>query len=55
MKRFLAGKQFHSDADVETTVNNWLQQHAVDFFNTGIQKLVMRYKCLNSAGDYVEK
>jgi GMP synthase-like glutamine amidotransferase len=40
MKRFLAGKQFHSDAEVKTTVNNWLQQQAVDFFDTGIQKLV---------------
>ena len=56
MKRFLAGKQFHSDAEVKTTVNNWLQQQAVDFFDTGIQKLVTRYnKCLDSAGDYVEK
>ena len=56
MKRFLAGKQFHSDAEVETTVNNWLQQLAVDFFDTGIQKLVTRdNKCLDSAGDYVEK
>jgi len=41
---------------VETTVNNWLQQQAVDFFDTGIKKLVTRYKkCLDSAGDYVEK
>jgi len=40
MKHFLAGKQFHSDAEVKTTVNNWLQQQAVDFFDTGIQKLV---------------
>jgi hypothetical protein len=40
------------DAEVETTINNWLQQQAVDFFDTGIQKLVMRYnKCLDSAGD----
>ena len=56
MKRFLAGKQFHSDAEVKTTVNNWLQQQAVDFFDTRIQKLLMRYnKCLDSAGDYAEK
>ena len=32
------------------------KQQAVDFFDTGIQKLVTRYnKCLDSAGDYVEK
>ena len=47
---------FSETAEVETTVNNWLQQQAVDFFDTGIQKLVTRYnKCLDSAGDYVEK
>jgi len=55
IKRFLAGKQFHSGAEVKTTVNNWLQQQAVDFFDTGIQKLVTRYKCLDSAGDCAEK
>jgi len=56
MKCFLTGKQFHSDVEVETTVNNWLHQQAVDFFDTGIQKLATRYnKCLDSAGDYVEK
>lgn len=55
MKHFLTGKQFRSDAEVETTVINWLQQKAVDFFDTGIQKLVTRYKCLDSDGDYVEK
>jgi len=32
------------------------KQQAVDFFNTGIQKLVTRYnKCPYSADDYVEK
>jgi len=25
MKHFITGKQFHLDAEVETTVNNWLQ------------------------------
>jgi hypothetical protein len=30
-------------------------QQAIDFFDTGIQKLVTRYtKCLDSTGDYVE-
>jgi hypothetical protein len=33
---------FSKTANVETTVNNWLQQRAVDFFETGIQKLVTR-------------
>ena len=31
------------------------KQQAVDFFDTGIQNLVTRYKYLDSAGDYVEK
>jgi histone-lysine N-methyltransferase SETMAR len=56
MKSFLAGKRFHSEtAEVETTVNNWLQLQAVEVFDTGVQKLVTRYKCLDTAGDYVEK
>ena len=29
---------FSETAVVETTVNNWLQQQAVDFFDTGIHK-----------------
>jgi histone-lysine N-methyltransferase SETMAR len=28
---------------------------AANFFDTGIQKLIPRYKCLNSGGDCVEK
>jgi hypothetical protein len=28
---------------------------AADFFDTGIQWLISRYKCLNSGGDFVEK
>ena len=43
------------DAEEETTINNLLQQQAVHLFDTGTQKLVMRYKCLDSASDYVEK
>jgi hypothetical protein len=37
-------------------VKMWLSSMAVDFFDTGIQKPILRYeKCLNSVGDYVEK
>jgi hypothetical protein len=33
----------------------WLSSQAVDFFDTGIQKLIPRYdKCLNFGGDDVE-
>jgi hypothetical protein len=33
----------------------WLSSQAADFFDTGIQKLIPRYKCLNSGGGYAEK
>jgi hypothetical protein len=33
----------------------WLSSQAADFFVTDIQKLIPRYKCPNSGGDYVEK
>jgi hypothetical protein len=36
-------------------VKTWLSSLATDFFDTGIQKLIPRYKYLNSGGDYVEK
>jgi hypothetical protein len=35
-------------------VKTWLSSQAADFFNTGIQELIPRYKCLNSGGDYGE-
>ena len=37
-------------------VMTWLKGQAADFCDSGIQKLVSRLnKCLDSAGDYVEK
>jgi hypothetical protein len=36
-------------------VKMWLSLQVADFFDTGIQNLIPRYKCLNSGGDYVEK
>jgi hypothetical protein len=36
-------------------VETWLRSQAADFFDTGIQKLIPRYKCLYCGGDYVEK
>jgi hypothetical protein len=30
-----------------------LKSQAVDFFDTGIQKLIPRHKCFSSGGDYV--
>jgi hypothetical protein len=37
-------------------VETWLSSQVVDFFATGIPKLIPRYdKCLNSISDYIEK
>jgi hypothetical protein len=34
----------------------WFKGQAADFYDSGIQKLVPRHnKCLDTAGDYVEK
>jgi hypothetical protein len=33
----------------------WLSLQAADFFDVGTQKLIPRYKCLNSGDDYIEK
>jgi hypothetical protein len=52
LKEFLGGRRFKSD-EVKDAVKEWLNGLAAD---KGIQKLVTRYdKCLNVAGDYVEK
>jgi hypothetical protein len=36
-------------------VETWLSSQGADFFDTGIQKLIPHYKCLNSSIDYIEK
>ncbi|XP_005102790.1 histone-lysine N-methyltransferase SETMAR-like [Aplysia californica] len=57
LKKFLAGQDFDSDADLtEETRHRLLTSQAAAFYDGGIQKLIPRYdKCLNSSGDYVEK
>jgi hypothetical protein len=48
--------KFDDDNEVQEEVMTWFKGHVVDFCNSGIQKLVPRLnKCLNNAGDYVEK
>ena len=40
----------------EEEVMTWFEGQAADFYDSGIQQLVPRLnKCLDSAGDYVEK
>jgi len=56
LKKHLAGKKFEDDDEVQEEVMTWLNEQATDFYDSGIQKLVPRLnKCLDSAGDYVEK
>ena len=58
LKKFLSRQRqrFQNDREAEMSVTQWFQSQAVDFYDTGIQKLVPRYdKCLNSRGEYAEK
>jgi hypothetical protein len=55
LKTFLGGQRFHNDSEVKEAVNTWFASQAASFYDTGIQKLVPCYKCLNNGGNYVEK
>ena len=55
LKEHLAGKKFDDDDEVQE-VMTWFKKQAADFYDSEIQKLVPRLnKCLDNAGDYVEK
>jgi hypothetical protein len=55
LKKHLAGKKFDID-DVQEEVMTWFKGQVADFCDSGIQKQVPRLnKCLDNAGDYVEK
>ena len=44
------------DDEVQKEVMMWFKGQAADFYDSGIQKLVPSLnKCLENAGDYVEK
>jgi len=56
LKKHLAGKKFDDDDEVQEETMTWFKGQAADFYESGIQKLVPRLnKCLDNAGDYVEK
>lgn len=56
LKQHLGGQRHDNDDDVKMTVMQWLTKQAADFFEEGLQKLIVRYdKCLNIGGNYVEK
>ena len=49
-------RKFDNDDAVQEEVMTWFKEQVADFYDTGIQKLVPRLnKCLDNAGDYVEK
>ena len=55
-KEYLAAKNFDDDDEVQEELMTWFKGLAADFYDSGIQKLVPRLnKCLDNAGDYVEK
>jgi len=54
LKKHLAGKKFDDDEEVQEEIMTCFKVQAVDFCNSGIQKLVPRLnKCVDNAGDYV--
>jgi len=56
LKKHLVGKNFDDDDEVQEEVMTWFRGQAAEFYDSGIQKLVPRLnKCLDNAGDYVEK
>jgi hypothetical protein len=48
--------KFNDDDEVQEEVMVWFKGQVADFYDSAIQKLVPRLnKCLDNAGDYVEK
>jgi hypothetical protein len=54
-KNWLGSQRFNNNEELMEDVETWLSSQAADLFDTGIQKLIPRYKCANFGGDYVEK
>jgi hypothetical protein len=55
LKKYLAGKKFDEDDEVQEEGITWFKGQAVDFYDSGTQKLVPRLnKWLDNAGDYAE-
>jgi len=56
LKEKLRGIKFNGNDNVKENMLNWLRHQDKDFFVAGINKLIKRWdKCINVAGDYVEK
>ncbi|GBN74992.1 hypothetical protein AVEN_97240-1 [Araneus ventricosus] len=53
LKNHLLDQRYDDDDNINTTVLEWLANQAVDFYENGIQKLVIRYdKSFNAGGNY---
>jgi hypothetical protein len=56
LKNWLRSQCFNNNEELMEGVKIWRSSQAIDFFDRGIQKRILRYdKCLNSHSDYVEK
>jgi hypothetical protein len=53
---FTTPLKFDDDDEVQEEVTTWFKGQAADFYDSGIQKLVLKLnKYLDNAGDFVEK
>ena len=56
MKKHLAGKQYWTDDEVLSAVEDFFEDQDESFYTTGIQDLQFRWKkSVDCRGDYVEK
>lgn len=56
LKDYLRGVHFNSNEELERSVRRWIRAQSSDFFLDGFRQLVHRWKkCVDTAGDYVEK
>jgi hypothetical protein len=56
LKNWLGSQRFNNNDEFMDGVKIWLSSQAADFFDTGLQELILQYnKCLSSGSDYVEK
>jgi hypothetical protein len=54
-KNWLRSQRYSNSEELIESVKTWLSSQVADFFVTGIQKLIPRYKCPTSGRDYIEK
>ena len=55
-EKFLRGKQFSSDEEVNEAVTTWFEERSKDFFLQGIKSLQQKWaKCIELLGDYIQK